>query len=222
LSGASLDRPALQKLLADVRAGKITIVVVYKVDRLTRSLADFAKLVELFDEHGVSFVSITQSFNTTSSMGRLTLNVLLSFAQFEREVIGERVRDKIAASKRKGLWVGGPVPLRYRCVDKKLEIVPQEAEVVRTIFTLYLELGSMGALLAVGRRSMGAGMATEPAASGLAWDRSPICSRTGSTSARSITGVRYIAASMSRSSAATCSRPCRQNSPPTPLTGKSG
>ena len=103
LSGASLDRPALQKLLADVRAGKINTVVVYKVDRLTRSLADFAKLVELFDQHGVSFVSITQSFNTTSSMGRLTLNVLLSFAQFEREVIGERVRDKIAASKRKGL-----------------------------------------------------------------------------------------------------------------------
>ena len=115
LSGASLDRPALQKLLADVRAGKINIVVVYKVDRLTRSLADFAKLVELFDQHGVSFVSITQSFNTTSSMGRLTLNVLLSFAQFEREVIGERVRDKIAASKRKGIWVGGPVPLGYRC-----------------------------------------------------------------------------------------------------------
>jgi site-specific DNA recombinase len=148
LSGASLDRPALQQLLADVRAGKITIVVVYEVDRLTRSLADFAKLVELFDEHDVSFVSITQSFNTTSSMGRLTLNVLLSFAQFEREVIGERVRDKIAASKRKGLWVGGPVPLGYRCVDKKLEIVPAEAEAVRIIFTLYLELGSMGALLA--------------------------------------------------------------------------
>jgi site-specific DNA recombinase len=148
LSGASLDRPALQQLLADVRAGKIAIVVVYKVDRLTRSLADFAKLVELFDEHRVSFVSITQSFNTTSSMGRLTLNVLLSFAQFEREVIGERVRDKIAASKRKGLWVGGPVPLGYRCVDKKLEIMPEEAEAVRTIFTLYLELSSMGALLA--------------------------------------------------------------------------
>ena len=147
-SGASLDRPALQKLLADVRAGKINTVVVYKVDRLTRSLADFAKLVELFDQHGVSFVSITQSFNTTSSMGRLTLNVLLSFAQFEREVIGERVRDKIAASKRKGLWVGGPVPLGYRCIDKKLEIVPEEAEVVRTIFARYLELGSMGALIA--------------------------------------------------------------------------
>jgi len=138
----------LQNLLADVRTGKITVVVVYKVDRLTRSLADFAKLVELFDQYGVSFVSITQSFNTTSSMGRLTLNVLLSFAQFEREVIGERVRDKIAASKRKGLWVGGPVPLGYRCLDKKLKIVPEEAETVRTIFSLYLELGSMGALIA--------------------------------------------------------------------------
>src|SRR5213596_1134990 len=147
-SGASLDRPALQQLLADVRASKIDIVLVYKVDRLTRSLADFAKLIELLDAHGVSFVSVTQSFNTSSSMGRLTLNVLLSFAQFEREVIGGRVRDKIAASKRKGLWVGGPVPLGYRCVDKKLEIVPEEAEAIRTIFTLYLELGSMGALLA--------------------------------------------------------------------------
>jgi site-specific DNA recombinase len=148
LSGASLDRPALQNLLADVRAGKVTIVVVYKVDRLTRSLADFAKLVELFDQYGVSFVSITQSFNTTSSMGRLTLNVLLSFAQFEREVIGERVRDKIAASKRKGLWIGGPVPLGYHCLDKKLEIVPEEAAAVRTIFSLYLKLGSMSALMA--------------------------------------------------------------------------
>jgi len=146
-SGASLDRPALQNLLDDVRAGKIDIIVVYKVDRLTRSLADFAKLVELFDQHAVSFVSVTQSFNTTSSMGRLTLNVLLSFAQFEREVIGERVRDKIAASKRKGLWVGGPVPLGYRCVDKKLVIVPGEAETVRTIFTRYLELGSLSALV---------------------------------------------------------------------------
>ncbi len=147
LSGASLDRPALQKLLADVRAGKITIVVVYKVDRLTRSLADFAKLVELFDQHQVSFVSVTQSFNTTSSMGRLTLNVLLSFAQFEREVIGERVRDKIAASKRKGIWVGGPIPLGYRCIDKKLVVVPEEAEAVRTIFARYLALGSIGALI---------------------------------------------------------------------------
>jgi site-specific DNA recombinase len=120
--------------------------VVYKVDRLTRSLADFAKLVELFDQHSVSFVSVTQSFNTTSSMGRLTLNVLLSFAQFEREVIGERVRDKIAASKRKGLWVGGPIPLGYATVNKKLVIVPEEAETVRTMFRLYLECGSVGAL----------------------------------------------------------------------------
>src|SRR5262249_13588556 len=147
LSGASLDRPALQSLLADVSAGRINIVVVYKVDRLTRSLADFAKLVELFDQHGVSFVSVTQSFNTTSRMGRLTLNVLLSFAQFEREVIGERVRDKIAASKRKGIWVGGPIPLGYRCIDKKLVVVPEEAEAVRTIFARYLVLGSIGALI---------------------------------------------------------------------------
>jgi site-specific DNA recombinase len=122
-SGATLNRPALQQLLADVRAGNIDIVLVYKVDRLTRSLADFAKLIELFDAHGVSFVSVTQSFNTSSSMGRLTLNVLLSFAQFEREVIGERVRDKIAASKRKGIWVGGPVPLGYAAVDKKIVVV---------------------------------------------------------------------------------------------------
>jgi site-specific DNA recombinase len=147
VSGASLERPALQTLLADVRAGKINTVVVYKVDRLTRSLADFAKLVELFDQFGVSFVSITQSFNTTTSMGRLTLNVLLSFAQFEREVIGERVRDKIAASKRKGIWVGGPVSLGYRCIDKKLVVVPDEAETVRAIFTRYLELGSMRPLI---------------------------------------------------------------------------
>jgi site-specific DNA recombinase len=110
-SGGSLDRPALQRLLADVQSGLVDVVVVYKVDRLTRSLADFAKLVELFDGHRVSFVSVTQSFNTTSSMGRLTLNVLLSFAQFEREVTSERIRDKIAASKRRGLWVGGMVPL---------------------------------------------------------------------------------------------------------------
>src|SRR4030088_416163 len=143
-SGGSTDRPDLQRLLDDIRSRKLDVIVVYKVDRLTRSLADFAKLVELFDQHGVSFVSITQSFNTTSSMGRPTLTVLLSFAQFEHVVIGERVRDKIAASKRKGLWVGGPVPLGYRCIDKKLEIVPEDAEVVRTIFTRYLELGSMG------------------------------------------------------------------------------
>src|SRR5213082_2328080 len=145
-SGASLDRPALQKLLADVRAGTIDVVLVYKVDRPTRSLADFAKLIELFDAHGVSFVSVTQSFNTSSSMGRLTLNVLLSFAQFERELIGERVRDKIAASKRKGIWVGGPVPLGYAAVDKKILVVAAEAAAVRTIFARYLELGSIRAL----------------------------------------------------------------------------
>src|SRR5438093_5548020 len=139
-SGASLERPALQQLLADVRAGEIDIVLVYKVDRLTRSLADFAKLIELFDAHGVSFVSVTRSFNTSSSMGRLTLNVLLSFAQFERELIGERVRDKISASKRKGIWVGGPVPLGYTSIGKKIVIVSEEAETVRMIFRRYLEL----------------------------------------------------------------------------------
>jgi DNA invertase Pin-like site-specific DNA recombinase len=148
LSGASLDRPALQTLLDQVRSEKIDIIVVYKVDRLTRSLADFAKPVELFDQYAVSFVSVTQSFNTTSSMGRLTLNVLLSFAQFEREVIGERVRDKIAASKRKGIWVGGPVPLGYRSVGKKLEVVREDVALVRKIFTDYLRLGSIGALAA--------------------------------------------------------------------------
>jgi site-specific DNA recombinase len=146
-SGASLDRPALQKLLAEVRAGTIDIIVVYKIDRLTRSLADFAKLVELFEEHSAAVVSITQSFNTVSSMGRLTLNVLLSFAQFEREVIGERVRDKIAASKRKGIWVGGPVPLGYASINKKLVVMPEEAETVRTIFRRYLELGSIRTLM---------------------------------------------------------------------------
>src|ERR1700761_9387014 len=147
LSGASLDRPALQDLLNTVRARQIEIVVVYKVDRLTRSLADFAKLVEAFDDHDVSFVSVTQSFNTTSSMGRLTLNVLLSFAQFEREVIGERVRDKIAASKKKGLFMGGNIPLGYINRDKKLIVVPQDAEQVRWMFSRYLELGSLGLLL---------------------------------------------------------------------------
>lgn len=145
-SGATLDRPALQELLEAVRAKKVDVIVVYKVDRLTRSLADFAKLVELFDEHSVSFVSITQSFNTTTSMGRLTLNVLLSFAQFEREVIGERVRDKIAASKRKGIWVGGPVPAGYRSIDKKLVIDEPEAGKIRMIFEHYSALGSLGAL----------------------------------------------------------------------------
>src|SRR2546429_6117887 len=146
-SGGSTDRPALQQLLADIRARRIDVVMVYTVDRLTRSLADFAKLVELFDAHGVSFVSVTQQFNTTTSMGRLTLNVLLSFAQFEREVTAERIRDKVAASKRKGLWVGGMVPLGYELKDGKLSIVDEEAERVRMIFSRYLALGSVNRLV---------------------------------------------------------------------------
>jgi site-specific DNA recombinase len=145
-SGGSMDRPALQNLLNRVRERRIDVIVVYKVDRLTRSLADFAKLVEAFDGHGVAFVSVTQSFNTTTSMGRLTLNVLLSFAQFEREVTGERIRDKIAASKKKGLWMGGVVPLGYRLGERKLHVDEEEAAIVRLIFSLYLDLGSVGAL----------------------------------------------------------------------------
>ena len=147
-SGGNTDRPALQRLLQDVGAGKVDVIVVYKVDRLTRSLADFAKLVELFDAHKVSFVSVTQQFNTTTSMGRLTLNVLLSFAQFEREVTSERIRDKIAASKRKGLWVGGMAPLGYDTKDRKITVNEAEAERVRTIFRSYLKLGSLGLLMA--------------------------------------------------------------------------
>jgi site-specific DNA recombinase len=146
-SGGNLDRPALKALLEAVAATRIDVIVVYKVDRLTRSLADFAKLVEAFDAAGVSFISITQSFNTTTSMGRLTLNMLLSFAQFEREVTGERIRDKIAASKKKGIWVGGVVPLGYRVVDRKLVIDEGEAETVRFIFGRYLQLGSLGSLI---------------------------------------------------------------------------
>ncbi len=145
--GGSTDRPDLQRLLDDIRGRKIDVIVVYKVDRLTRSLADFAKLVELFDAHGASFVSVTQQFNTTTSMGRLTLNVLLSFAQFEREVTSERIRDKIAASKRKGLWVGGPLPLGYEMKDNKIAVVEGEAERVRLIFRRYLELGGVNALV---------------------------------------------------------------------------
>lgn len=139
-SGGSLERPALQKLLADIDAGLLNVVVVYKIDRLTRSLADFAKLVEVFDNKGVSFVAVTQQFNTTTSMGRLTLNVLLSFAQFERELSSERVRDKVAASRRKGKWTGGGIPLGYDVKDKKLVINPDEAETVRYIFKRYLDL----------------------------------------------------------------------------------
>jgi site-specific DNA recombinase len=140
-SGGNMERPALQRLLADIRAGRIEIVIVYKVDRLTRSLADFARLVEIFDAQNVSFVSVTQQFNTTTSMGRLTLNVLLSFAQFEREVTGERIRDKIAASKKKGMWMGGNVPLGYDVSAGTLVINAAEAETVRRIFALYREFG---------------------------------------------------------------------------------
>jgi DNA invertase Pin-like site-specific DNA recombinase len=146
-SGGSTDRPDLQKLLDDIRARKVDVIVVYKVDRLTRSLADFAKLVELFDAHGVSFVSVTQQFNTTTSMGRLTLNVLLSFAQFEREVTSERIRDKIAASKRKGLWVGGTLPFGYEMKEGKIAVIEEEAELVRLIFRRYLELGGVNELV---------------------------------------------------------------------------
>src|SRR5881392_1686722 len=146
-SGGSTDRPALKRLLADIQSHLIDVVVVYKVDRLTRSLADFAKIVEIFDAAGVSSVSVTQQFNTTTSMGRLTLNVLLSFAQFEREVTGERIRDKIAASKKKGLWMGGFVPFGYRPHERTLIIDESEAERVRTIFRRYLELGSLNLLM---------------------------------------------------------------------------
>ena len=142
-SGGSMDRPALQKLLNDVHATKIDAVVVYKVDRLTRSLTDFAKIVDIFDAQDVSFVSVTQAFNTTTSMGRLTLNVLLSFAQFEREVTGERIRDKIAASKKKGLWMGGCVPTGYHASDRTLVIDKAEASIVRRIFELYLQHGTV-------------------------------------------------------------------------------
>ena len=146
-SGGNLERPALKRLLADIQAGKVDVVVVYKIDRLTRSLADFAKLVEAFDAGSISFVAITQQFNTTTSMGRLTLNILLSFAQFERELSSERVRDKIAASRAKGKWTGGNIPFGYRTHDKKLIIDDREAETVRYIFKRYLELGSIERLL---------------------------------------------------------------------------
>lgn len=143
LSGGSMERPALLRILTDIKAGKVQIVVVYKVDRLTRSLADFAKIVDVLDAHNASFVSVTQQFNTTTSMGRLTLNMLLSFAQFEREIAGERIRDKIAASKAKGMWMGGTVPLGYDVHERKLVVNPAEADTLRLIFQRYLELGSV-------------------------------------------------------------------------------
>ena len=145
-SGGTLDRPALTQLLKDIETGLIDVVVVYKIDRLSRALMDFSKLVEIFDRNNVTFVSVTQSFNTTTSMGRLTLNILLSFAQFEREIIGERIRDKIAASRKRGMWMGGCVPLGYDVKDKKLAVNEAEAEIVRMIFRRFMTVGSTSAL----------------------------------------------------------------------------
>ena len=162
-SGGTLERPALDELLTHIRQKKIGVVVVYKIDRLTRSLFDFSKIVEIFDAGGVSFVSVTQQFNTTTSMGRLTLNVLLSFAQFEREVTGERIRDKIAASKKKGMWMGGYVPLGYRAEKRTLIIEESEAETVRRIYDLYLRLQSIKAVRAEASQL---GFRTRPTASG--------------------------------------------------------
>lgn len=145
-SGGNLERPGLKRLMDDIRAGRVDVVVVYKIDRLTRSLMDFSKLVEVFDKHNVSFVSVTQQFNTTTSMGRLMLNVLLSFAQFEREVTGERIRDKFAASKRKGMWMGGHPPLGYDVVNRKLVVNKEEAEIIKHIFSRFITLQSMSIL----------------------------------------------------------------------------
>ena len=172
-SGGNLERPELQQLLADIREGKVDVVVVYKIDRLTRSLADFAKIVEVFDAKGVSFVSVTQQFNTTTSMGRLTLNVLLSFAQFEREVTGERIRDKIAASKRKGMWMGGVPPLGYAVRERKLIVVESEAETVHHIFRRYLALGSVR-LLKTELEARGIAGKRWTSASGKSWGGKPI------------------------------------------------
>ncbi len=172
-SGGNMERPALQQLLADIRAGKVNVVVVYKIDRLTRSLADFAKIVEIFDAKSVSFVSVTQQFNTTTSMGRLTLNVLLSFAQFEREVTGERIRDKIAASKKKGMWMGGVPPLGYAVRDRKLVVVEREAETVRHIFRRYEALGSVR-LLQQELEARGIAGKSWTGASGRSWGGRPL------------------------------------------------
>ncbi|MFO0198501.1 MAG: recombinase family protein [Alphaproteobacteria bacterium] len=149
VSGGTLERPALKRLLADIEAGLVDVVVVYKIDRLSRSLMDFAKLVQIFDQNEVTFVSVTQSFNTTTSMGRLTLNILLSFAQFEREVIGERVRDKIAASRARGMWMGGPVPLGYRVENRKLLVEEAAAATVRRVFEGFADIGSATRLLPI-------------------------------------------------------------------------
>ena len=211
-SGGTLERPAFQRLLADVSAGKIDVVVVYKVDRLTRSLSDFAKIVEVFDKNGVSFVSVTQQFNTTTSMGRLTLNILLSFAQFEREVTGERIRDKIAASKKKGMWMGGQPPLGYDVKDRKLVVNEHEAETVRHIFRRYLELKSVRLLKAdldaqgIVSKARTASDGSRTAASRSRGVRSISCCRTGSIAARSCTRTRAIPASTRPSSTSALER----------------
>lgn len=215
ISGGTLDRPGLQRLLADIDAGLVQMVVVYKIDRLTRSLADFAKLVERFDAAGCSFVSVTQAFNTASSMGRLTLNVLLSFAQFEREVTAERIRDKIAASKKKGLWMGGVPPLAYDPhPDPKtrgLVVNAEEAETVRTIFALYEELGCLNAIMRraseIGLRSKRHTFKSGPNPGGSRTEihshvaRSMRFCATLSTSERSVIRRRFGMGSMSRLSA---------------------
>ena len=202
LSGGTMERPALQRLLEDIRQGLLDVVVVYKVDRLTRSLTDFAKMVEIFDAKGVSFVAVTQQFNTTTSMGRLTLNVLLSFAQFEREVTGERIRDKIAASKRKGLWMGGMVPLGYEVHERRLVINEAEAQLVRQIYRSYLELGSVRLLnrssTSVESHPRFGSRAMEPSRAARAFHvaHSMKCCRIRFTSARSDTSESAIPASM--------------------------
>ena len=172
-SGGNMERPGLKRLLAAVQSGHVDVIVVYKVDRLTRALSDFAKMVEILDARGASFVSITQSFNTTTSMGRLTLNVLLSFAQFEREVTGERIRDKIAASKKKGMWMGGNVPLGYRVQDRKLIVVESEAEQVRHILQRYVDLGS-GRALIENLRITGYRTRRSATRGGIPWTRGPL------------------------------------------------
>jgi DNA invertase Pin-like site-specific DNA recombinase len=205
VSGGTLERPALQLLLTDIEARKIDVVVVYKVDRLTRSLADFAKIVETFDRHGVSFVSVTQQFNTTTSMGRLTLNVLLSFAQFEREVTGERIRDKFLASRQKGLWMGGHPPLGYDLKERKLHVNEAESELVRRIFTAYADCRCIRTLRDQAKPVSPTAACLSPPAP------STRSSAIAPTSAWRSTRVRPIPANMRRSSTRTSGTACRSS-----------
>jgi site-specific DNA recombinase len=214
LSGGTMERPALQRMLADINQKLIDVVVVYKVDRLTRSLSDFARIIEVFDARGVSFVEVTQQFNTTTSMGRLTLNVLLSFAQFEREVTGERIRDKIAASKQKGMWMGGLVPLGYDVHERRLEVNQSEAETVREIFRCYGELSCVRLLMEdLNRRGIRSKVRVAKSGRKSAATRSPVgrsmsCSRIRSTSARFGTRVPVIRDCWSRPSTGSCGTGC--------------